>query len=295
MRILSFGSLNLDFTYKIPHIVTEGETITSSELTVYPGGKGLNQSVALSKAGMEVYHAGMIGTDGSLLLDTCKDNGIHLDYIKTIDFKTGNAIIQVDENGQNSIILYPGSNRQITKDFVDEVLSNFEEGDLILLQNEINHLNYIINQAYEKGMRIILNPSPFDHVIKECNLEKVALFILNEVEAAQMTGEENPETILKKLASQYKNAEFVLTLGGNGSIYFGEKGMFRQEIYPTNVVDTTGAGDTFTGYFISEYYGGKSPKEALQIAAMAASIAVSKKGAAIAIPKLIDVKERLKF
>lgn len=150
MQILNFGSLNIDYTYSLTHIVRPKETISSQKLEVFPGGKGLNQSVALARAGSEVYHAGCIGEDGKFLEELCRENGVRTEYIKTGSERTGNAIIQVADNGENSIILFPGSNRCLTPADVDEVLEHFGEGDILLLQNEINQLSYLIQRGAEK-------------------------------------------------------------------------------------------------------------------------------------------------
>ena len=170
MKILNFGSCNIDFVYKLDHIVTIGETETSNSMQVFPGGKGLNQSVALAKAGMEVYHAGCIGTDGEMLTDVLESNGVDISNIKKVDEKTGHPIIQVSSKGDNSIFLYSGSNAKITEEFVDEVLDKFQKGDMLLLQNEINKIDYIIEKAYKKGMCIIFNPSPYNDEIKNIGI-----------------------------------------------------------------------------------------------------------------------------
>lgn len=298
MKVLNFGSLNLDFTYQVPHIVAPGETMTSAGLTIHPGGKGLNQSVALAKAGAETFHAGQIGEDGEMLKKICAESGADVRFIREVDTRTGNAIIQVDTKGQNCIILYPGANRCMERVFIDEVLDYFEEGDYLLLQNEINELSYIIDSAYAKGMKIILNPSPMDEQVLNCDLTKISMFILNEVEAGQLTGEKDPEKVLTSMRTQFPEAEIVLTMGGDGSVYAGkgsdpEAKLIPQKIYPCHAVDTTGAGDTYTGYFIAEYLKEKDPVKALNIASMAASIAVSREGAAGAIPEREEVLQRL--
>ena len=192
MKVLSFGSLNIDYTYKVPHFVKKGETLASESLQVFGGGKGLNQSVALAKAGTEVYHAGAIGQDGMFLLDMLKDAGANTDYVKILDtVRTGNAIIQNDKSGDNCIILYGGANQAITREQVDEVMSHFESGDYLVLQNEINELGYIVEKAHEKGMIIVLNPSPMNEKILALPLDVIDYFILNEVEAAQILGKED--------------------------------------------------------------------------------------------------------
>lgn len=284
MKVLNFGSLNLDYVYQVDHIIIPGETQSTKSRNIFCGGKGLNQSIALAKAGILVYHAGQIGEGGEILLETCEKNGVHTDFIKKIDGPSGHTVIQVDKNGQNSILLFSGANRCITRMFVDEVLENFEKGDILLLQNEINELDYIIDAAYEKGMMIILNPSPFDDALDACDLSKVNLFLVNEIEGFQITGEKEPEKILAKIKEVYPKAKIVLTLGGDGSVYQDETGIYKQGIFKVKAVDTTAAGDTFTGYFISAILDGLPVEEGLKLAAKASAIAVSRPGATDSIP-----------
>lgn len=289
MKILNFGSLNLDYVYSLDHIVKGGETISSTKMEVFCGGKGLNQSIALARAGIPVFHAGLIGESGESLLNACKESGVDTTYIKRVEGKSGHTIIQVDKNGQNCIILFGGSNQLQTKENIDEVLSNFDNGDMLLLQNEINLLDYIIDKAYEKGIMIALNPSPYDEKLDKCDLSKVSLFLLNEIEGEQITGKKEPEVIMDQIAKMYSISKVVLTLGGEGAVYQDETGKYKQEIFPVNVVDTTAAGDTFTGYFIAGLIKNMPIKKGLEMAAKAASIAVSREGATSSIPKIEDV------
>lgn len=284
MKVLNFGSLNLDFVYQVDHILIPGETLSSYSRNTFCGGKGLNQSIALAKAGIPVYHAGLIGEDGDMLLETCKANGVNTEFIKKIPGPGGHTVIQVDKDGQNCILLFGGSNRSMTREFVDSVFASFEKGDIVLLQNEVNELDYIIDVAYEKGMMIILNPSPFDGALDDCDLSKVSLFLVNEIEGWQITGEKEPEAILKKIKELYPHAKIVLTLGGEGSVYQDETGVYHQGIFRVNAVDTTAAGDTFTGYFISSIIDGMPVQEGLALAAKASAIAVSRAGATASIP-----------
>lgn len=291
MKVLNFGSLNVDYVYNVDHMVQGGETLSSSGMNIFLGGKGFNQSAALAKAGLEVYHAGQIGEDGLGFLDGCKEYGIHSDFVRKVEGKSGHTIIQVDKNGQNCILLYGGSNRSITKDFVDEVLSHFEKGDFLVLQNEINMMDYIIDAAYEKGMVIVLNPSPMDAYLDNCDMNKVSYFLLNEIEGAQMTGEEDLDKVPAKLLEKYPNAKIVLTLGQEGSVYMDKEQTVRQGIYKVKAVDTTAAGDTFTGYFIAGVIAGEPIPQVLSRAAKASAIAVSRKGAAPSIPFRKEVEE----
>lgn len=296
MKVLCFGSLNIDYTYKVPHFVKKGETLASERLQVFGGGKGLNQSVALAKAGTEVYHAGSIGQDGMFLLDMLKDAGANTDFVKILDtVRTGNAIIQNDKSGDNCIILYGGANQAITREQVDEVMSHFESGDYLVLQNEINDLGYIVEKAHEKGMIIVLNPSPMNEKILALPLDVINYFILNEVEAAQILGkedkgEESWEQIADDLLKKFPQATIVLTMGSEGSVFKNQKETVCQSIYKVQAVDTTAAGDTFSGYFIGGILGGLSAKEAMDQASKASAIAVTRKGAAPSIPVLAEVQ-----
>lgn len=290
MRFLNFGSLNLDYTYFVDHIVQPGETLASSSLEVFPGGKGLNQSVALARAGAEVYHAGMVGPDGSLLRKVLQENGIHTEYVRTVQERSGNAIIQVSRTGENSILLFGGANRCNTEAFVRDVLSGFGTGDWLLLQNEINLLPYLVKEAHSRGIRIALNPSPYDAQIEACDLGKVNLFFINEVEGCQITNETEPEKILAAMEVRFPKAEIVLTLGAEGAVLSSRQERYYCDSVKVNAVDTTAAGDTFTGYFLQSYLSmGQGAAAALQTAAKAAAISVTRKGAVPSIPTAKEV------
>lgn len=292
MKILNFGSLNIDFVYPVDHIVQPGETIAAKSLEIFCGGKGLNQSIALARAGVPVRHAGMIGLDGGILLDACAENGVDAGLIRRVEERCGNAIIQVAASGQNSIVLFGGANRLNTPEYVDAVLAEFSPGDLVLLQNEINLVDRIIDKAAERGLAIALNPAPFDANLDSCDLGKISLFILNEVEGGQITGETTPDAILDAMRARYPGAEVVLTLGGDGACYQNASERLMQPIFPAPVVDTTAAGDTFTGYFLAGKAEGRPPAECMRMAALASSITVSRMGAAPSIPRREEVAAR---
>ncbi|MBR6695144.1 MAG: ribokinase [Oscillospiraceae bacterium] len=293
MKALTIGSMNIDHVYSVNHIVQPGETLTTSDMNIFLGGKGINQSMALAKAGATVYHSGMIGEDGEMFLDACKEYGVNSDYIKKIDEKTGHTIIQVDENAQNCILLYGGANQCLTKEFVDDVLSHFEKGDILLLQNEVNMLPYIIDKAYEKGMKIALNPSPYDEKLSACDLKKISVFLLNEIEGGQVTGFSDPEEILDKLLELYPDAQIVLTLGKDGAVYADKNNRYSQPIFKVKAVDTTAAGDTFTGYFLAGLMSGMGIPDILKMSAKASSIAVTRPGAVGSIPYRDEVIKAL--
>lgn len=292
MKILNFGSLNIDYTYDVDHFVRGGETLSSKALHLFPGGKGLNQSIAASRSGADVWHAGAVGkSDGEFLIKQLNEAGVNTDYVKRLEVPSGHAIIQRQPDGGNCILLFGGSNQEITRRMADEVLEHFGKGDYLLLQNEISEVGYIMKRAAEKGMRIVLNPSPMDEKIGKLPLETVDYFLLNEVEAESLCGEgaNQPEAMLEKLTKGFPKAKIVLTLGSQGSLYWDGEKMIKQPCYKVKAVDTTAAGDTFTGFFIGGLSQGMEGVKALDWAARAAAVAVSRAGAATSIPSKEEV------
>lgn len=284
MKVLNIGSMNLDLVYSVDHIVQPGETEASFALDTFLGGKGLNQSMALAKAGVEVFQGGMIGEDGQPFLDACAQYGVRADYIRTVPGKSGHAVIQRDKNAQNCILLYGGANQMLTEAYVDEVLANFVAGDILLLQNEVNMMPYIVDKAYEKGMQIALNPSPFNEKLDEVDMAKISIFLLNEVEGNQVTGLTDPDEIIAEMLRRFPAARIVLTLGKDGAVYADAGQKHFQPIFPVKAVDTTAAGDTFTGYFLAGLLEEMPVPEILRMSAKASSIAVTRAGAVPSIP-----------
>ena len=291
-RILNFGSLNIDYVYGVSHMVRPGETLAANDRAVHPGGKGLNQSVALARAGARVWHAGLVGPEGDVLLDVCREAGVDTEFVRRSQVPSGHTVIQVDEAGQNSILLFGGANREVSEPFADEVLSHFGPGDYLVLQNEISCLAHIVERGAERGLTIVINPSPYDEALDGVDLGKVSLFFVNEIEGAQMTGgSTDPNRILDGMAARYPAARVVLTLGSAGSVYQGAggAGRVRQRAYAVDAVDTTGAGDTFTGYFVAAVSAGEDVAAALDLAARASAIAVTRPGAVPSIPTRDEV------
>ncbi len=298
-KILSFGSLNIDYVYSVDHFVQKGETLSSGALEIFSGGKGLNQSIALGRAGAEVFHAGAVGPDGQFLVDLLREAGVDTHLVKQLEsVRTGNAIIQRDPAGNNCILLYGGANQAITREQAEESLEGFGAGDYIVLQNEINQMPFLMERARARGMRIVLNPSPMNGRILEMPLDCVDYLILNEVEAAQileadapsLEDEEAGEAMAGLLKKKFPGSRIVLTLGENGSVYCGEELLIRQPAYTVKAVDTTAAGDTFTGYFIAGISRRMPAGEALDAAARAAALAVTRPGAAPSIPAWEEVQ-----
>lgn len=289
LKILNFGSLNIDKVYSVPHFVSAGETLSSTNYDEFPGGKGLNQSIALAKAGAQVYHGGNIGKDGLFLKEVLAEANVNVDWIDENGNTTGHAIIQVSASGENCILLLGGANKEITIDHINQVLANFSQNDLLLVQNEINDLAYIVETAHKRGLKIALNPSPIDETITTLDFSKIDYLILNEIEAKAITNEHTNDNIFQKLLSLNKQLKIVLTLGKEGVIYKDSVEEHRQAAFKVDAVDTTAAGDTFLGYFLSQISQQEEIKSALQMAAKAAAIAVTRKGASSSIPSSQEV------
>lgn len=292
MKVLVFGSANIDRTYAVEHFVNAGETLSAEKMDLFCGGKGFNQAIAFARAGGKVYFAGAIGEDGILLYNTLKENDVNVDYLKRNPGPSGHAVIQVTPDGQNNIIILAGANGTVTEDDVDQVLSGFSKGDLVVLQNEISCVGYIITEAKARGMIVALNPSPFNEKIKEYNLASVDYLLVNEIEGLLLTGCSEPEKMITAIHEKYPNANIVLTLGSEGSVFLSKDGkILKSGIYKTDVVDTTAAGDTFTGFFLLEAVTSGDIQAALKTASIASGISVSRKGASTSIPCINEVSE----
>lgn len=294
MGIINFGSMNIDYVYSMPHFVQPGETIHSEAYNIYCGGKGLNQSIAVARAGAGIIHAGMCGKGGELLLNFLNENRVNTSFIGKPDVPQGHALIQVAKSGENCIILYPGSNNAVTKEYVDKVLDAHKEPQYVMLQNEISEVDYIIRKAYEKGFKVVLNASPIDDALLKTDLSKVEWLLVNEIEGACFTGEEDPERIIAGLKKLSPGTGIVLTLGKKGSICAKGDMMIRRDIFKVDAVDTTAAGDTFTGYFVAALDFGLSAEDALLRATAASAISVTRPGAGPSIPFSNEVEKFIK-
>lgn len=294
MKILNFGSLNIDHVYEVEKIVETGMTIQASRCSSNCGGKGLNQSVAMARGGATVSHAGVVGRDGTMLLQFLEACGVDTQKIVVTDGTTGHAIIQVDRLGNNGIIVLGGTNQQISKEMIDEILREYSAGDFIVLQNEISNVPYIIGQAHSKGMIVCFNPSPITDSTEKISFDQVDYLFVNEMEGAILSGRQDRNQIIDILTRHYPRCSVVLTLGNDGAIYAGPDGIYTQGIFETTVVDTTGAGDTFCGFFIAAVSQGRKIPEALELASKASSICVSRQGTAQSIPSIDEVMAGLK-
>ena len=286
MKILNFGSINKDFFYSVNDFVKPGETISSIRYNIKIGGKGLNQSVGISKAGQNIYHAGIINKDDTFILDKLKKWNINCENILLSNNPTGHAIIQVDKKGENSIIIHGGANHDVNIKFIKSVLSKFDSGDILVIQNEINNIKEIIDRAHYKKMKIIFNPAPFNNEILSYDLNKISTLILNQTEGEALSKEKKPDGILKVLNSKFNNTKIILTLGEKGSLYSFKDELLKIKAHKLDTVDTTGAGDTFIGYYVAGIASKMNTKDNLNRASEAAALATTKLGGAESIPRI---------
>ena len=289
MNVLNYGSLNIDLVYRLPHIVRPGETLSSLSLERFAGGKGNNQSIALAKAGVKVFHAGRVGPDGAWLVRNLKEAGADVRHIREDKGPTGHAVIQVADSGQNSIVLFPGANHTLGKAEVAQTIRSFKKGDVLLLQNEINNMAEIMKQAHRAGLSIWFNPAPFSPAVLKYPLHLVDLFIVNEIEGTDLAGVNSESKALATLARKFPKARILMTLGSRGAILKEGTQEWRAKAPKVKAVDTTAAGDTFIGYFAASLIKGFGPEQCLAYACKAASISVTRKGAAASIPSQSEV------
>lgn len=293
MQIVNIGSLNIDYTYQVDAFVQPGETKAALSLDVHCGGKGLNQSIALARAGVAVCHAGLVGEDGAFLVERLRQEGVDTRWVQVVEQRTGHAIIQVDQAGQNCILLYPGTNHGLTEEYLDQVLQSVGPQDLVLLQNETNLVGSILQKAAQRGIPVALNAAPMDEAIRSAPLELVRWLLVNETEGAALSGQSEPQAMLDALRQRFPQTAVVLTLGEQGSAYDGKEGRFFCPAQRVDVVDTTAAGDTFTGFFLRAVLAGAQPLQALEEATAASALAVTRPGAADSIPSWEEVRARL--
>ena len=288
MKIVNLGSLNVDHVYRVDKMIVGGETKACRSLSDGAGGKGLNQSVAAARAGVEVCHAGFVGTGSDILTDALARGGVDLSLLEKKDMPNGHAIIQVDDAGQNCIIIYGGTNRSLTKEYIDRVLDTLGPDDMLLLQNETNLVDYAIEAACARGVPVAMNVAPMDETARSYPLGKLRWLVVNEIEGAGLAGGDTFEETMDRLSAAYPGVGIVLTLGGEGAwLRDGGRDVRVGCAKVPKVVDTTAAGDTFLGYFLAAMLEKRDAAEALRRATFASALTIQSPGAADSIP---DVK-----
>lgn len=295
MAIVNLGSMNLDHIYMVPHFIQGSETLLAEGLRESLGGKGLNQSIAVARSGAKIFHAGMLGIGGNPLKCCLDGSGVDTSLLCTCDVPQGHTVIQIDPSGQNSIIVFSGSNHAVSTTYVGEILSRFGPGDYLMIQNEISNLEYALETACRRGMRVVLNASPINNALLKLDISRLEWLVVNELECSAMARCSDVGQAYEQLKKRFPSIGILLTLGAGGSVSWKDGEEIRQAAYPAKAVDTTGAGDTFVGYFTGMLAQGCSRREAMRLASMAASIAVSRPGAAPSIPVLAEVEGSFQY
>ncbi|WP_146347647.1 ribokinase [Falsiphaeobacter marinintestinus] len=287
MTIWNLGSINADMVYAVPHLPGPGETLAAHDLKRFLGGKGTNMSVAAARAAAHVCHIGAVGPDGGWAIERLLEYGVDTRHIASIDVPTGHAIIAVDPDGENQIIIYPGANRVISTDQVDHALSSAETGDILILQNETNAQCHAARRGADMGLRVGYAAAPFEASAVKAVLQDLDMLFLNEVEAIQL------EQATGLTPDQLPIADVIVTLGARGARHFDIRHGHSRDYPAISVqpVDTTGAGDTFTGYVLAGLDRGMPMPQAIAQASLAAAIMVTRYGTADVIPDLRDVQE----
>ena len=285
--IWNLGSINADNFYLLPHLPAPGETISARNFRQGLGGKGANMAVAAARAGTRVMHVGALGADGGWALERLLEYGVETAHITLMEGVTGHANIAVDLEGENNIIIFPGTNHEITEEMIGAALSEASSGDWLLMQNETNGQRFAAQTAKTLGLRLAYAAAPFDAEAVKAILDRIDLLVLNEVEAAQLRAATGGE--LRQLPVD----DIVVTLGAGGCEWVSNKA-HRVESYPAyqvDVVDTTGAGDTFTGYLVAGLDRGMTMPHAIDLAMRAGALMVTRHGTADVIPDLKEIRD----
>ncbi len=296
-KICVIGSLNMDLVVKVDTMPKAGQTLIGSNFKEVPGGKGANQAVAMARLNGNVSIIGKIGNDGfgQTLINSLKNDNVNTDYIKIEEGPTGVALITVDRNAENCIVVAPGANFKLTNEDIDNNMDAILNSDILVVQLEtpLETIKYALKKAKEAGKYTILNPAPAVELEDEL-IENVDLLTPNETELEIISKVEiNCEEDIKKAAQVMINKgvnELIVTLGSKGSLYINkDKSMFKKA-YKVQAVDTTAAGDSYTGALAVAFANNKNVEEAMDFASRVGALSVKKEGAQSSLPTLKDVE-----
>ena len=283
MTIYNLGSINIDHVYRLAALPRAGETISSLDHALGLGGKGANQSVAAARAGAQVRHLGAMGTGDDWVLDMLGAAGIDTGAVARLDgVATGHAIILVDAEGENSIILHGGANRALPAGLVTGGLATIGPGDILMMQNETTLQAEAAAHARAAGARVIYSAAPFEIEALRAVLPHVSILAVNEVEARDT---------FAAFGEALPIAGLLITRGAKGAEYRDlETGrIWEQPAFRVQAVDTTGAGDCFAGWFAAGLSRGEDIATTLRNASAAAALQVTRKGAGNAMPTRAEV------
>lgn len=293
MAVINFGSINVDHVYQVDHFVQPGETLASSDYQRLLGGKGANQSIALARAGSDVWHVGKVNEADAIFKQTMIRENINCKHVSCTETASGHAIIQVTPSGENAIVLFGGANHELTEKDIMHALDAAKSSDWVLTQNETSGIAQVLLQAKEKGLKVAFNPAPMTESVKHLPHQCIDLLIVNEVEAEEISGHENLDKIEAYFRQEWPHAEVLITLGKAGVRMLKKDKTIDVPAFEVTAVDTTAAGDTFIGFFLSAYSDHSDSKTALLRACAASALAVTKAGAAQSIPTKEEVNRFL--
>ena len=296
-KITVSGSLNYDVILKIPRLPFKGETLTANGATFSAGGKGANQAVQAAKLKTPTYMVGCVGTDASadFLVNTAKEYGVNVDYIRKVPGSSGMGVINAVEDGSVYACIVRGANFEVTKEDVDNAMPILKESGVCILQNEIpvEIIAYAIDKAKEAGCTVVLNAAPAIELPEGC-LSKVDILVVNEVEAEfycheKIDSVEKAKTEIKKMAEKYNN-NVIFTLGKDGAVAYENGTIEFIPAMKVDAIETTGAGDSYIGAVSHSIIEGKSLIEACKFATKCSAITVCRMGAQPSMPTLEDVE-----
>lgn len=296
--IVVIGSINMDVVVKTEEIPKIGETVIGRETIENPGGKGANQAVALAKLGAKVNFLGMVGNDdyGKKLLSSMKASGVNIGSIKSIEGSSGLAFITVDDNGNNSIIVIPGANYNVDNKYLGQHIDVIKESKAVLLQHEIpmETVKEALLLSKKMDKITVLNPAPAKELDEEI-LKYIDILIPNEHELSRISNKEilDIDSVIEASRSLIAKGtpRIITTLGEKGAIYVDKDTIKQFKPWPTNVVDTTAAGDSFIGGFLSRYILTNNIFESIEFGQKAASITIQRFGAQISLPTLEEIEK----
>ncbi|MFA8386025.1 MAG: ribokinase [Pelagibaca sp.] len=287
MAVYNLGSINADLFYRVPHLLTPGETLASMQHSRGLGGKGANMSVAIARAAARAVHIGAVGPDGRWAVERLLEYGVDTRNIVELDTVTGHAVIMVDDQGENAILIHSGANRALTETHIASALGAATSEDVFLFQNETSGQVEGATLASAKGMRVIYAAAPFDAKAVEAVLPMLDILVVNAVEAQQLTD------ALGVAVMELPVRDVIVTLGGDGCRWINTDERTEQTFpaIPVTAVDTTGAGDTFTGFLVAALDRGLPMEQAISLGQQAGAIMVTRHGTADVIPDLKDIQD----
>ncbi|MCT4585264.1 MAG: ribokinase [Peptostreptococcaceae bacterium] len=295
-KILVLGSLNMDLVTNVEKTPKVGETVLGSDFNEIPGGKGANQAVAIGKLNGDVCMLGRIGNDdfGKSLIKNLKQNNVNVDFVKSIQSaKTGIALIMVNSNGDNSIVVIPGANFEFKENELKKDIFNDVDYLLAQLETPLKTIEKAFILAKEKNVFTILNPAPA-RVLSDELIKHTDLLIPNETEFESLSGYDasNEANIIKGSNVLFEKGvkAILITLGKNGSFYIDSNNFsLKQKGYIVDVVDTTAAGDSFIGGFLTSISKGEDIKTSMEFATKVSALTVTKYGAQSSLPSILEV------